>query len=74
MLEELGFTLESETDRGDLAHDLARAMREKAAKDGPPPLGLHTLMGPATPERIGNVMKALAAGVIAPVETIARAA
>jgi hypothetical protein len=31
-------------------------------------------MGPATPERLGNVMKTLESGSIAPVEIIARAA
>jgi hypothetical protein len=48
-------------------------MREKAATKGPPPLSLHTIMGPATAERIGNVMKTLEACTIAPIEIIARA-
>lgn len=74
LVEAAGFVIESETDRGDLARELAHQMREKTAKDGPPPLGLHTLMGPATPERLGNIIKALEARTIAPIEIIARAA
>ena len=71
LLAAAGFTVESEADRGDLTRELARQMREKAAKDGPPPIGLHTLMGPATPERLGNVLKAVDARTISPMEMIA---
>jgi hypothetical protein len=52
---------------------LGKAMREKTAKDGPPPLGLHILMGPATPRTLQNVMSTLERGIIAPIELIARA-
>ena len=72
LLEDAGFVVESEVDRGDLARELAQKMREKTAREGPPPLSLHTLMGPATPERLGNIMRTLAARIIAPVEIIAR--
>jgi len=48
-------------------------MRENAAINGVPPLSLHVLMGPASAERLGNVMKTLEAGTIAPIEMIARA-
>ncbi len=73
LLAAAGFAIDSETDRGDFVRDLGRGMREKAATDGPPPLSLHTVMGPATPERIANVMKTLEARTIAPIEIIARA-
>ena len=53
--------------------ELGRLMREKTQKDGPPPLSLHIVMGPGTPERLGNVMKTLDARIIAPIEIIARA-
>lgn len=72
LLEAAGFIIESEVDRGDLARELAKKMREKTAKDGPPSLSLHTLMGSATPERLGNIMKTLEARIIAPIEIIAR--
>jgi hypothetical protein len=49
-------------------------MRERAARTGVPPLGLHVLIGPASRERMGNVMRALESGTIAPVQMMARAA
>jgi hypothetical protein len=73
LLREAGFAVEAEHNRSELALRLGREMRERAAVEGAPPLGLHLLMGPATRERIGNVMAALERGLIAPVEIIARA-
>lgn len=69
-----GFEIVQEHNRRELALDLGREMREHAAKHGAPPLGPHILMGPATPQRLGNVMGALQQGLIAPIEIIARAA
>jgi ubiquinone/menaquinone biosynthesis C-methylase UbiE len=69
-----GFEVTQEHNRRELALTLGREMRESAAKHGAPPLGLHLLMGPATPQRLGNVMGALQQGLIAPIEIIARAA
>lgn len=54
-----GFVLEQERNRRDFALALGRQMRERVAKHGLPPLGLHTLMGPETPLRLVNVMQAL---------------
>lgn len=73
LLRAAGFAIESERDRSTFVRDLARMMREKAEREGPPPLSLHVLMGPATQERLGNVMRALESGLIAPTEIIARA-
>jgi ubiquinone/menaquinone biosynthesis C-methylase UbiE len=67
------FTVEREVDRSDLAKRLGQEMREKAAREGAPPLGLHTLMGEAAAPRIANVMGALGRSVIAPIEMVARA-
>lgn len=69
-----GFEITQEHNRREMALALGREMRENAAKHGAPPLGLHILMGPATPQRLGNVMGALQQGLIAPIEIIARAA
>jgi ubiquinone/menaquinone biosynthesis C-methylase UbiE len=74
LLAAAGFEVEREEDRRGLALALGREMRENAARHGAPPLGLHVLMGPATPQRLGNVMASLERGLIAPVEFIARAA
>jgi SAM-dependent methyltransferase len=73
LLSAAGFAIEGEENRRDLAVTLGREMRENAAKHGAPPLGLHILMGPASQERLGNVMSTLQAGTIAPIEIIARA-
>jgi ubiquinone/menaquinone biosynthesis C-methylase UbiE len=69
-----GFVVEAEHDRTALTLELWKQMRERVAKEGAPPLSLHTLMGPATPERLANVMGALESGAIAPVALICRAA
>jgi ubiquinone/menaquinone biosynthesis C-methylase UbiE len=69
-----GFEVTQEHNRRELALTLGREMRENASKHGAPPLGLHILMGPATPQRLGNVMGALQQGLIAPIEIVARAA
>jgi ubiquinone/menaquinone biosynthesis C-methylase UbiE len=72
LLEAAGFAIAVEKDRGELAKTLGRKMREDAAKFGPPPLGLHTLMGPEAKPRFANVFATLEAGVIAPTEILAR--
>lgn len=68
-----GFLVEREHDKTALALKLGREMREKVVQHGPPPLGIHLLMGSAAFQRIGNMMTALENGVIAPVMLIARA-
>lgn len=68
-----GFAIESETDRRALALAQAAEMRASTAREGPPALGLHLVVGPAWRERAKNLMAALEAGIIAPVEIIARA-
>ncbi|WP_027134872.1 class I SAM-dependent methyltransferase [Geminicoccus roseus] len=74
LLEEAGFAVEQELDRRAFALERWAEMRANVAKNGPPPLSLHTLIGPASQERLGNVMKTLEAGTIAPVQMIARPA
>lgn len=73
LLAAAGFRIEREENRREFALKLAREMREKVAVHGAPPLGLHVLMGPASKERLGNVMSTLERGTIAPIEMIARA-
>ena len=72
-LAQAGFSLELERSHRDLALRLGREMREKVARDGPSPLGPQVLMGENAALRIGNVMSALADGLIAPIEMIVRA-
>jgi hypothetical protein len=42
------------------------------AAGGPPPLGLHVLMGRNAPDKIQNMIQNVASGHVAPVELIAR--
>jgi hypothetical protein len=76
-LEAAGFRLQSECDRSDLTMRLVRKtcedIPEHGAKHEVPPLGLHVLIGPEAPQRLGNMMHALENGMIAPVEFIVRA-
>jgi ubiquinone/menaquinone biosynthesis C-methylase UbiE len=72
LLRAQGFEIEQTHSRRDLALTLNREMREKAAIDGPPALGLHVIMGSAATQRLANVFEALQHGVIAPIEFIAR--
>lgn len=68
-----GLEVEHEESRRAFALDFVAALRARAsAGEGPPPLGLHTLMKSATPTRIGNMAQALTAGVIDPTELILR--
>jgi ubiquinone/menaquinone biosynthesis C-methylase UbiE len=74
LLRAAGFDILVEHDRSELALRLGREMREKVAREGVPPLGLHILMGAMTPQRLGNVTAALERGLIAPIELVTRAA
>ena len=74
LLTRAGFRIEKERDRSELALRLGREMRENTERYGAPPLGMHVLMGPASKERLMNVMSSLSRGSIAPVEIIAVAA
>jgi SAM-dependent methyltransferase len=68
-----GFTLVAQTDRTEFALDFfASLAATSAAADGPPALGLHLVMGPAAPDMVANMVRNIRAGLIAPVEMIAR--
>ena len=72
-LEAAGFTVAAERNRRDFAIEFFAALRARtAAAGGPPPLGLHILMGESAPQKIANMVENVGAGVIAPVELIAR--
>jgi ubiquinone/menaquinone biosynthesis C-methylase UbiE len=74
LLEAAGFALRHERNRRDFAREVFRRMRANAAGAGPPPLGLHLLMGAETRTRVGNMIAGIEAGLIAPVELVAYAA
>jgi SAM-dependent methyltransferase len=68
-----GFIVTTEKNRGDFALGFFKELRAKTeANGGPPPLGLHTLMGEGTMVKIQNMIANIAAGYTAPVEIIAQ--
>ena len=70
-----GFDIAGERDRRDLALQMFARMRAKMAEGGgPPPLGLHILMGKDAPAKIANMVAMLERERIAPVEIIAHRA
>jgi ubiquinone/menaquinone biosynthesis C-methylase UbiE len=71
-LEQVGFAVEQEEDRRDFALDFFRQVRSRMKESGPPPLGIHLHMGASAADKIGNMIKNLASGTIAPVEMICR--
>jgi SAM-dependent methyltransferase len=72
-LEKAGFDILAERNRRDFALAFFADLRAKtAAAGGPPPLGLHVLMGKNTPEKVQNMIDNISTGRIAPVELIAR--
>lgn len=74
-LEAAGFSVIAERNRRDFALAFFDQLRAKAAAaGGPPPLGLHILMGRNTPEKLQNMIQNISNGRIAPVELIARKA
>lgn len=67
-----GFRNVAERDRGDFALDFFRGVLERMELDGPPPLGLHLLMGDSASEKIRNLVANLEGGKVAPREMIFR--
>lgn len=73
LLGEAGFTVDEVEDRSEAGIAFFR-QRVAAAAEGPPPVGLHLLMGPTAREKFTNMLQSLEAGAVAPVVMIARRA
>ncbi len=72
-LSEAGFKIKAENNRHDFALEFFKQMKAKIETNGgPPPLGLHTLMQQSTPIKAKNMIDNIEAGLIAPVEIIAK--
>ena len=72
-LSDAGFIVSTINSRREVAIAFFDQMRARAsAGDGPPPLGLHLLMGESTGPKVKNMIGNLEAGLIEPVEIIAR--
>jgi SAM-dependent methyltransferase len=65
-----GFRLRHERDRSGFAVDFFGRLFERVAREGPPVLGLHLLMGDDGREKLGNLFRGIEAGRLAPVEMI----
>lgn len=68
-----GFESIAENDRRDVALAFFERIQAQAAGGAPAPLGLHLLMGPTVKEKVENMIAAIRAGDIAPVQMIFRA-
>ncbi len=72
-LADSGFETTSERDRRDFAAAFFAALSKRIDEaGGPPPLGLHILLGETAAIKIRNMVDNVAAGRVAPVEMIAR--
>lgn len=70
-LENAGFDIREIEDRKDFAIEFFRQSLQ-AAKQGPPPLGLHLLMGPLGQRKFDNMLANLEQGHVSPVIIIAQ--
>jgi SAM-dependent methyltransferase len=72
-LEEAGFVLKEEYDRSAVAMEFFTDLRRSTSQAmGPPPLGLHVLMGADATDKVRNMIGHVLEGTLAPVEIIAQ--
>ncbi|NNE67440.1 MAG: class I SAM-dependent methyltransferase [Pyrinomonadaceae bacterium] len=72
-LESAGFQVETVTDRHAFAVEFFEAVKAKmASAGGPPPLGIHVLMGSDAKTKVTNLTSNLINGLVAPFEFVAR--
>lgn len=71
-LERSGFAITAERNRRDFALDFFAQLQAKVTgAEGPPPLGLHLLMGSSAPTKVKNMIDNISRQLIAPVEIVA---
>lgn len=71
-LEAVGFRITAERNRREFALEFFDKLKASSASaEGPPPLGLHILMGETAPVKIKNMIENISANRLAPVELIA---
>lgn len=68
-----GFAIVAERDRTEFARAFFDKVMARIEAEGPPPLGIHLLMGDTARVKIANYVENLKAGRIAPTELICRA-
>jgi SAM-dependent methyltransferase len=67
-----GFELVEEEDRSAIALAFFARIQAEATGAAPAPLGLHTLMGPTVKEKVANMVAAIRASAIGPVQMMFR--
>ena len=73
VLELAGLSVADVDDRSDFARGFfERLQAASAGRRGPPPLGLHLVMGPTAAQKYGNMVAGVTAGHLKPVEIVAR--
>lgn len=71
-LQDAGFDILAERNRHEFALQFfSQLQANNAAAGGPPPLGLHIVMGPDAAIKVANMVENVGAGRIAPIELIA---
>ena len=71
-LDSAGFNIVAERSRRDFALEFFAQLQARAGStDGPPPLGLHILMGDTAPVKMKNMIENISRNLVAPVEIIA---
>jgi len=69
-----GLEILAVNNRREFALEFFAALKQRTAElGGPAPLGLHVIIGSATPEKIANMVGAISEGILAPVEMICQA-
>ncbi len=71
-LAEAGFEVLDVEEKRDVALNFFAAIKARLANGGPPPLGLHIVMGQDARTKVGNMLANVENGIIAPVQIIAR--
>ncbi len=71
-LQGAGFHVLSVLDRSEATIVFLRRMRERIARDGPPRIGTHILMGPGAREKARNSARNVEEGRIKPIEVLCR--
>lgn len=71
-IEANGFEVLQETGKRDIALEFFAKMQARLAEAGPPPLGLHIVMGQEASQKAANMIGNIQNGSIAPVQIVAR--
>lgn len=71
-MESSGFEILEETSKREFALEFFKNLKARLAAAGPPPLGLHIVMGKDAPQKVANMYAGLEKGAIEPVQMLAR--